>query len=83
MLLNRYQSGQMADTDVVIAQASEWNARRALIQSSIDRQTEAVEPIKAIGEAVANVGNWINHPRRADAADGIIPRSWGLEILCG
>jgi len=48
-LLNRYQSGQIAYTDVVIAQATALNARRALIQTSIDRQTAAVALIQAIG----------------------------------
>lgn len=48
-LLNRYQSGQIAYTDVVIAQATALNARRALIQASIDRQTAAVALIQATG----------------------------------
>jgi len=48
-LLNRYESGQILYTDVVIAQATALNARRALIQASIDRQTAAVALIQAIG----------------------------------
>ena len=55
-LLNRYQSGQIAYTDVVIAQATALNARRALIQASIDRQTSAVALIQAIG------GGWASSP---------------------
>jgi len=52
-LLNRYQSGQIAYTDVVIAQTTALNAKRALIQTSIDRQTAAVALIQAIG------GGWL------------------------
>lgn len=48
-LLYRYQSGQIAYTDVVIAQATALNARRALLGASIDRQTAAVALIQAIG----------------------------------
>jgi NodT family efflux transporter outer membrane factor (OMF) lipoprotein len=48
-ILNQYLSGQINYTDVVTAQATALNARRSLLQSSLDRQTVAVALIQAIG----------------------------------
>ena len=48
-LFNRYESGQISYTDVVIAQATALNARRSLVQVSTDRQTAAVALIQAVG----------------------------------
>lgn len=49
LILNRYQAGQVAYSEVVTAQASALSARRTLIQASLDRQTTAVALIQAIG----------------------------------
>lgn len=59
-LLNRYKQGQVSYTDVVSAQASALNARRALAQLAANRQAAAVGLIQAIG------GGW-----RADAGAAI------------
>ena len=48
-ILNQYLSGQITYTDVVTAQATALNARRSLLQTSLDRQTVAVALIEAIG----------------------------------
>lgn len=48
-ILNQYLSGQINYTDVVTAQATALNARRSLLQASVDRQTTAVALIQAIG----------------------------------
>ena len=48
-LINRYESGQIDYTDVVIAQATALNARRALVQAATDRQTAAVALVQAVG----------------------------------
>jgi NodT family efflux transporter outer membrane factor (OMF) lipoprotein len=47
--LNRYRAGQVSYTEVVTAQVSALNARRALVQSQADRQTAAVALIQALG----------------------------------
>jgi len=47
--LNRYQSGQIAYTDVVIAQATALDARRALLQTATDRRIAAVAVVQALG----------------------------------
>lgn len=47
--LNRYRAGLVSYTEVVIAQVSALNARRALVQSQADRQTAAVALIQALG----------------------------------
>ena len=52
--LNRYRAGQVSYTEVVTAQVSALNARRALAQAQADRQTAAVALIQALG------GGW--HP---------------------
>ena len=48
-LLNRYQQGQVAYTDVVTAQASALSARRTLAQLIDSRQAASVALIQALG----------------------------------
>lgn len=49
MVLNRYRAGQVAYTEVVTAQASAYAARRALAQTTAQRQSAAVALIQALG----------------------------------
>jgi NodT family efflux transporter outer membrane factor (OMF) lipoprotein len=51
-VLNRYQAGQVSYTDVVTAQVTAANARRAVVQAQSDRQVAAVALIQAFG------GDW-------------------------
>jgi outer membrane protein TolC len=48
-LLNRYQAGQVAYTDVVTAQASALSARRTLAQLTSSRQATAIALIQSLG----------------------------------
>jgi NodT family efflux transporter outer membrane factor (OMF) lipoprotein len=48
-VLNRYTAGQVSYTEVITAQATALNARRALVQLQSDRQTAAVALIQALG----------------------------------
>jgi NodT family efflux transporter outer membrane factor (OMF) lipoprotein len=48
-LLNQYQAGTIAYTDVATAQATALSARRALIQAQVDRQNAAVALVQAAG----------------------------------
>jgi NodT family efflux transporter outer membrane factor (OMF) lipoprotein len=48
-LENRYRAGQVSYTEVVTAQVTALNARRALVQAQADRQTTAVALIQALG----------------------------------
>ena len=48
-VLNRYRSGQISYTEVITAQTTALNARRALVQATADRQTTAVALIQALG----------------------------------
>jgi NodT family efflux transporter outer membrane factor (OMF) lipoprotein len=48
-MLNRYRAGQVGYTDVVTAQTTALNARRALVQSQADRQTTAIALIQSLG----------------------------------
>ena len=48
-VLNRYQAGQVGYTEVITAQQQAATARRALVQSQIDRQLAAVSLIQALG----------------------------------
>jgi len=48
-VLNRYRSGQVGYTEVIAAQATALNARRALVQAMADRQTTAVALIQSLG----------------------------------
>ena len=59
-LLNQYQAGTIAYTDVVTAQATALSARRALIQAQVDRQNAAVALVQALG------GGW----QAADLTNG-------------
>ncbi|QWF19523.1 efflux transporter outer membrane subunit [Lysobacter capsici] len=47
--LNRYKSGLVAYTDVVVAQTAALSARQSLAQATRDRQTTAVALIQALG----------------------------------
>jgi NodT family efflux transporter outer membrane factor (OMF) lipoprotein len=48
-MLNRYREGQVNYTEVVNAQVTALNARRAMAQVQADRQTAAVALIQALG----------------------------------
>ena len=48
-VLNRYRSGQVSFTEVITAQTTALNARRALVQAMADRQTTAVALIQSLG----------------------------------
>lgn len=48
-VLNRYQAGQVSYTEVVTAQVTAQNARRAVVQARSDRQVAAVALIQALG----------------------------------
>lgn len=48
-VLNRYQAGQVSYTDVVTAQVTAANARRAVAQAMADREVAAVGLITALG----------------------------------
>jgi NodT family efflux transporter outer membrane factor (OMF) lipoprotein len=48
-VLNRYQAGQVSFTDVVTAQVTAANARRAVAQAMADRSVAAVGLITALG----------------------------------
>ncbi|MEO6322980.1 MAG: efflux transporter outer membrane subunit [Polaromonas sp.] len=48
-VLNRYRAGQVSYTEVITAQATALNARRALVQAMADRQTTAVALIQSLG----------------------------------
>ena len=48
-VLNRYQAGQVNFTEVVNAQVTAQNARRAVVQAQSDRQVAAVALIQALG----------------------------------
>ncbi len=61
-VLNRYNAGQIGFSDVVTAQVTAQNARRALLQVQADRQTAAVALIQALG------GGWQGADTAATAA---------------
>ncbi|MFC4932748.1 efflux transporter outer membrane subunit [Massilia sp. GCM10023247] len=48
-VMNRYRAGQVGYTEVVQAQVTALNARRALVQAQTDRQTVAVALIQSLG----------------------------------
>ncbi len=48
-VLNRYRAGQVGYTEVVVAQATALQARRALVQLIAERQATAVALIQALG----------------------------------
>ncbi len=49
IVLNQYQAGQVAYTNVITAQTQAYQARNALIQGELSRQTTAVALIQALG----------------------------------
>jgi NodT family efflux transporter outer membrane factor (OMF) lipoprotein len=49
LVLNRYRSGQVSFTEVILAQTTALNARRALVQATADRQTTAVALVQSLG----------------------------------
>jgi outer membrane protein TolC len=49
IMLNQYQQGLVAYTDVVTAQSAALTARRALLQISLNRQTAAIQMISEMG----------------------------------
>ncbi len=49
IVFNQYKSGQVAYTDVVTAQTSAYQARRAVVQIGVQRQTTSVALIQALG----------------------------------
>ena len=55
-VLNRYQVGQVVYTEVITAQIQAASARRALVQSQIDRQVAAVALIQATGGGWRGLG---------------------------
>ena len=65
-VLNRYQAGQVAFTDVVTAQNTAQQARRALVQLQASRQVAAVSLVQALG------GGWpgLSAEGSAQAAPG-------------
>ena len=48
-VLNRYRSGLVSYSEVITAQTTALNARRALVQVTADRQTTAVALIQSLG----------------------------------
>ena len=48
-ILNSYQAGLSAYTDVVTAQATALNARRSVMQLQLQRQQAAVSLVQALG----------------------------------
>ena len=54
-VLNRYTAGQVSYTEVINAQTTALNARRALVQLQSDRQTAAVALIQALGGGWAGI----------------------------
>jgi NodT family efflux transporter outer membrane factor (OMF) lipoprotein len=49
LILNQYRAGQVVYTDVVASQAAALSARRALVQTTVSRQTTAVALIQSLG----------------------------------
>lgn len=58
-VLNRYRAGQLSFLDVVVAQTTALNARRALLQVQASRQVATVSLIRALG------GGWTAAAERA------------------
>ena len=55
-VLNRYQAGQVAFTEVIQAQQTALNARRALVQLQASRQVAAVALVQALGGGWQGLG---------------------------
>lgn len=66
-MLNRYRAGQVGYTEVVTAQASALNARRALLQLQVSRQVAAVGLVQALG------GGWQVDTQPAAAKPTVAP----------
>ena len=49
IVINQYQSGQISYTDVVTAETTAYQARRAVAQAAAQRQTTAVALIQSLG----------------------------------
>jgi outer membrane protein TolC len=49
MVLNQYKAGKVSYVEVFTAQATALSARRALVQTVVDRQTTAVALIQSLG----------------------------------
>jgi NodT family efflux transporter outer membrane factor (OMF) lipoprotein len=56
-VLNRYRAGQLSFLDVVIAQTTALNARRALLQARANRQVASVSLIRALGGGWQSMNN--------------------------
>jgi NodT family efflux transporter outer membrane factor (OMF) lipoprotein len=56
-VFNRYQAGQVSYTDVVTAQVTAQNARRAVIQAQSDREIAAVALIQGLGGGWRGLGS--------------------------
>ena len=56
-MMNRYQSGLSAYTEVVTAQASALSARRSLLQLQLQRQQAAVSLMQALGGGWRGIGD--------------------------
>ncbi|MGZ5182595.1 MAG: efflux transporter outer membrane subunit [Ramlibacter sp.] len=65
-VLNRYQAGQVAFTDVVTAQNTAQQARRTLVQLQASRQVAAVSLIQALG------GGWQGLAAESSAQAGAV-----------
>ena len=65
-IMNRYQAGLSAYTEVVTAQASALNARRSVMQLQLQRQQAALALVQALGGGW--VAPWAVAPAPADAA---------------
>jgi len=55
-VLNRYQSGQVAFTEVITAQNTAQQARRSLVQLQASRQVAAVSLVQALGGGWEGLG---------------------------
>ena len=75
-VLNRYQAGQVAFTDVVTAQNTAQQARRALVQLQASRQVAAVSLIQALGGGWQGLGS-------EGAAQAAPPKTGSLTASAG
>lgn len=68
-VLNRYREGQVVFTDVITAQNTAQQARRALVQLQASRQVAAVSLIQALG------GGWQGLASEGNAAQAAAPKT--------
>jgi NodT family efflux transporter outer membrane factor (OMF) lipoprotein len=59
---NQYLAGQIAYSDVIVAQATALSARQAEVQALVDRQTAAISLIQAIGGSWTQSGTDERYP---------------------